>query len=348
MPEAIDQLFNTLMSQNGSDLHLEEGQKAKIRVHGKLVEIGDTALTRDKMVTLLSPLPLKEDWQKFASRGDLDFAYAFGEEARFRANYFRHFFGLGAVFRLIPSKLRSIEELDLPPRIKDFAKWRSGLVLVTGPTGSGKSTTLAAIIDYINANYANKIITIEEPVEFTHHNKKSLITHREVGKDTLTFATGLRTSIKSDTNIILVGEMRDRETIELALTASEMGILVFGTLHTNSAAKTIDRIIDAFPPNRKNQIRTILANNLKAIIAQQLLPSVDKSRRWAAYEILIRNQALGNIIQSGETMRLTSEIQTNRALGMILMDDSLMDLVTAKKVTKEEAYLKAIDKTKFA
>jgi len=343
----IDQLFTALIKENGSDLHLEEGQKPKIRIHGKLVEIGTELLTREKMVNLLSPIALKEDWQKFVKIGDLDFAYALGSEARFRANYFRHFYGLGAVFRLIPSKLRTIEELDLPPKIKDFSKWRSGLVLVTGPTGSGKSTTLAALIDYINANFAQKIITIEEPVEFTHPNKKSIVSHREVGKDTETFATGLRTAIKSDANIILVGEMRDRETIELALTASEMGILVFGTLHTNSAAKTIDRIIDAFPPNRKNQIRTILANNLKAIIAQQLLPSIDGKRRYAAYEILIRNQALGNIIQSGETMRLTSEIQTNRGQGMILMDDSLMDLVRTKKVSKEEALLKAIEKIKF-
>jgi len=345
---AIDQLFNTLISQKGSDLHLEEGQKPKIRIHGKMVAFGDEILTREKMIALLSPIALKEDWQRFETRGDLDFAYALGEEARFRANYFRHFFGLGAIFRLIPSQIRSIEELDLPPHIKNFAKWRSGLVLVTGPTGSGKSTTLAAIIDYINTNFSQKIITIEEPVEFTHHNKKSLISHREVGKDTISFESGLRTAIKSDANIILVGEMRDRETIELALTASEMGILVFGTLHTNSAAKTIDRIIDSFPPNRKNQIRTVLANNLKAIIAQQLLPSADKTRRWAAYEILIRNQALGNIIQTGESMRLTSEIQTNRGMGMILMDDSLMELVKANKVTKEEAFLKAIEKSRFA
>jgi twitching motility protein PilT len=344
----IDSLFNALIKQKGSDLHLEEGQKPKIRINGKLVEAGSETLTRDIMTSLLFPITLREDWQKFINRGDLDFAYAFGEQARFRANYYRHFFGFGAVFRLIPSKIRSIEELDLPAHIKNFAKWRSGLVLVTGPTGSGKSTTLAAIIDYINSNLARKIITIEEPVEFTHSNKKSLISHREVGKDTVSFASGLRTAIKSDANIILVGEMRDRETIELALIASEMGILVFGTLHTNSAAKTIDRIIDVFPPNRKDQIRTILANNLKAIVAQQLLPSVDKSRRWAAYEILTRTQALGNIIQTGESMRLTSEIQTNRGQGMILMDDSLMELVNAKKVTKEEAYLKAIDKMKFA
>jgi twitching motility protein PilT len=344
----IDSLFNALIKQKGSDLHLEEGQKPKIRINGKLVEAGSEILTRDIMNSLLFPITLREDWQKFINSGDLDFAYAFGEQARFRANYYRHFFGFGAVFRLIPSKIRSIEELDLPAHIKNFAKWRSGLVLVTGPTGSGKSTTLAAIIDYINTNLARKIITIEEPVEFTHSNKKSIISHREVGKDTVSFASGLRTAIKSDANIILVGEMRDRETIELALIASEMGILVFGTLHTNSAAKTIDRIIDVFPPNRKDQIRTILANNLKAIVAQQLLPSTDKSRRWAAYEILTRTQALGNIIQTGESMRLTSEIQTNRGQGMILMDDSLMELVNAKKVTKEEAYLKAIDKLKFA
>ena len=344
----IDQLFEALISQNGSDLHLEEGQKPKLRIYGKLVEIGNELLTRDKMTDLLSPITPSEDWQEFETNGDLDFAYAWGQQARFRANYFRHFFGLGAVFRVIPSQIRSIEELDLPAHIKNFAKWHSGLVLVTGPTGSGKSTTLAAIIDYINTHFAHKIITIEEPVEFTHSNKKSVISHREVGKDTLSFASGLRTAIKSDANIILVGEMRDRETMELALTASEMGILVFGTLHTNSAAKTIDRIIDTFPPNRKNQIRTVLANSLKAIIAQQLLPSADKTRRWAAYEILIRNQALGNIIQTGESMRLTSEIQTNRGLGMILMDDSLMELVNAKKVTKEDAFLKAIEKSRFA
>jgi len=348
MPQIIDELFNTLIKEKGSDLHLEEGQKPKIRIHGKLVEMGSETLTREKMTALLSPIALKEDWQRFETRGDLDFAYALGTQARFRANYFKHFFGLGAVFRLIPSQIRSIEDLDLPACIKDFAKWRSGIVLVTGPTGSGKSTTLAAIIDYINTNFSQKIITIEEPVEFTHVNKKSLISHREVGKDTESFASGLRTAIKSDANIILVGEMRDRETIELALTASEMGILVFGTLHTNSAAKTIDRIIDAFPPNRKNQIRTILANNLKAVVAQQLLPSADKSRRWAAYEILMRTQALGNIIQTGESMRLTSEIQVNRGQGMILMDESLRELVKAGKVAKEEAYLKAIEKDKFA
>jgi len=344
----IDALFNILIERNGSDLHLEEGQKPKVRIHGTLKDAGEDILTAEKMVALMSPIAQPDDWKHFQSHGDLDFAYTFNRDARFRANYFRHFFGLGAVFRLIPSKIRTIAELELPERIKDFAKWRSGLILVTGPTGSGKSTTLAALIDYINENFTHKIITIEEPVEFTHPNKSCLISHREVGKDTASFAQALRTAIKSDVNIILVGEMRDKETIELALTASEMGILVFGTLHTNSAAKTIDRIIDAFPSNQKNQIRNILAANLKAIIAQQLLPSSDGKRRYAAYEILIRTSALSNIILTGESIRLNNEIQMNRGQGMVLMDDSLMELVKTGKVAKEAAYLKAINKTKFA
>jgi len=343
----IDQLFNALMEKGGSDLHLEQGQKPKVRLNGKLVDLDLPVLSGEQMNGLLSEIAVPEDWTHFGNHGDLDFAHVFGTQARFRANYFRHFHGLGAIFRIIPSKIKTIDELGLPPKVKDFTKFRSGLVLVTGPTGSGKSTTLASIIDFINTNYSKKIVTIEEPVEFVHANKKSIITHREVGEDTPTFSTGLKGAIKSDANIILVGEMRDRETIELALTAAEMGILVFGTLHTNSASKTIDRIIDTFPANRKNQIRTTLANALKAIIAQQLLPSADHTRRWAAYEILVRTQALGAIITAGESMRLNSEIQMNKQHGMILMDDYLMDLVKANKVTREEAYLKAIDKSKF-
>ncbi len=344
---AIDKLFDILINHNGSDLHLEEGQKPKLRVNGILTCLNADVLTSENMVQLLSEIADPDDWKHFQSHGDLDFAYCLKNDYRFRANYFRHFFGLGAVFRMIPSKIRTLEELSLPECVKDFTQLRSGIVLVTGPTGSGKSTTLAAMIDYINQNFNQKIITIEEPVEFTHTSKSSLITHREVGKDTASFAMGLRTAIKSDVNVILVGEMRDKETIELALTASEMGILVFGTLHTNSAAKTIDRVIDSFGSEQKNQIRNILANNLKAIIAQQLLPSVDQTCRYAAYEILIRTTALGNIIQSGESIRLNNEIQMNKAKGMILMDDSLMGLVQAGKISKEAAYLKAINKSRF-
>lgn len=347
MPK-IDSLFNILIEHKGSDLHLEQGQRPKIRIHGSLKEINAPVLTGEEITSLLSEIAEAEDWKHFETHGDLDFAYIFENKARFRVNYFRHFYGLGAVLRIIPSHIKSVDELGLPSKVKDFCKFRSGLVLVTGPTGSGKSTTLASLIDHINTDQSKKIVTIEEPVEFTHLNKRSIITHREVGLDTDSFASGLRAAVKSDADIILVGEMRDRETIELALTAAEMGILVFGTLHTNSAAKTIDRIIDSFPANRKNQIRTILANTIRAIIAQQLLPSTDKNKRFAAHEILVRTQAIPTIIQTGETVKLTNEIQMSKQFGMQLMDDSLMDLVKTNKVTKEDAYMKAIDKTKFA
>ncbi len=343
----IDSLFNILIEKKGSDLHLQEGKKPQARINGHLSVISEEVLTKEKLQSLMSELPRPEQWEYFQKHGDLDFAYELGEQARFRANYFRHFFGLGCIFRLIPSVIRSFEELSLPEKIKDFAKFKKGLVFVTGPTGSGKSTTLAALIDYINTNYNLKIITLEEPLEFVHRNKKSIICHREIGRDSKSFANGLRSAIKSDANVILVGEMRDRETMELALNASEMGILVFATLHTNCAAKTIDRIIDTFPANRKNQIRTVLANNLSAIVAQQLLPDIKGGRRWGAYEILIQTSAISNLIQTGEVNKLSNEIQINRAAGMVLMDDCLMELVKSEKVSKQDAYMKAIDKTRF-
>ena len=344
----IDQYFNFLINKNGSDLHLEEGQKAKIRINGQLSEIDNQILTRQNLIKLMSNIVSKKDWQQFETNGDLDFAYSLGNQARLRGNYYRHVKGIGAIFRLVPSKIYTKEELNLPDCLNEITKWRSGLVLITGATGSGKSTTLATIIDHINQNYSYKIITIEDPVEFTHSRKKSIISHREIGNDTASFANGLRHAIKSDVNIILVGEMRDMETMELALTASEMGILVFSTLHTSSATKTIDRILDTFPNNRKNQIRTILANNLRAIITQQLIPSQDMTRRYAAFEVLLRTPGLSYIIQTGETYRLNSEIQTNRYQGMMLMDDSLMDLVKAEKISKEVAFMRAIEKQRFA
>ncbi len=342
----VDTLFNVLISKNGSDLHLQENQKPKIRINGQLNEIGNQSLTRQQIIKLLSSIAPKKDWQEFESKGDFDFAYAFGP-FRLRANYFHHLFGLGATFRLIPSRIFTIEELNLPSCVKNFVKYRSGLVLITGPTGSGKSTTLAAIMDYINTNFAYKMITIEDPVEFIHGRKKSIICHREIGDDTVSFASGLRSAIKCDVDILLVGEMRDEETMRLALTASEMGILVLSTLHTNSATKSIDRIIDTFPANRKNQVRPLLANNLKAVVTQRLIPSVNLTRRYAAFEVLLKTHAISNIIRTGETFRLTSEIETNRSMGMMLMDDSLLELVNSRKISKEEAYLRATDKTKF-
>jgi len=347
MPK-LDRLFLHLMSQQGSDLHLEQGQVAKMRLHGSIHPVPESpVLTGEALSELLREITSPEEWERFEKTGDLDFAYALPGKARFRANYYRQFFGLGAVFRVIPSSIVKLEDLGSPPVLKTFGDLRSGLVLITGPTGSGKSTTLAAIIDYINRTKHSKIITIEEPVEFVHQNNQSVITHREVGLDTTTFTSGLKSAIKSDADIVLVGEMRDRETILLALTAAQMGILVFGTLHTNSAAKTIDRVIDVFPMDQKNQVRMILANTLQAVVSQQLLKSVDGRCRWAAYEILLRTLGVSAIIMEGETFKLTSEIQTNKLRGMVLMDDSLVKLVTEKKVTKEAAYMKALDKISF-
>jgi twitching motility protein PilT len=345
----IDALFDILIARGGSDLHLAEGQRPLCRIHGELTPVeGYGPLDRDRISSLLKEILSDDQWGKYLAKGDCDFAYAMGTKARFRANYLRHEHGLGAVFRSIPTKVLSLDQIDAPAVFRSFAHLQSGLVLVTGPTGSGKSTTLAAIIDDINANYARKIVTIEEPVEFVHKAKRSLIIHREVGLDTVSFMSGLQGALKSDVNIVLVGEMRDRETIELALTAAEMGVLVFGTLHTNSAAKTIDRVVDSFPSQKKYQIRSQLSNSLKAVVAQQLLRSADGQRRWAAYEILLYTSALPAIIRAGETQKIASVLQTGRQLGMIAMDDYLLGLVQAGKVGMEAAYMKAIDKSKFS
>ena len=346
---SIDQLFQALLDQDGSDLHLEQGQPPKIRLHGKLVQLeGYTDFDGETMKSLINEIITPQRWKTFEEKGDFDFAYSFGSGERFRANYFKHFHGYGAIFRIIPSKILTLEQLGMPPVLIDFANYRSGLVLITGPTGSGKSTTLAAIINHINETIQKKIITIEEPVEFMHKNNKCIISHREVGLDTKSFSTGLRGALKSDVDVILIGEMRDIETINLALNAAQMGILVFGTLHTNSAGKTVDRIIDVFPAKQKDQIRAALANNLKGVVSQQLCKSADGSRRYCAYEILLRSPSLAAIIRSGQTVRLTSEIQVSKQMGAILMDECLQHLLDEKKITREEAHLKALDKTLFA
>ncbi len=344
----LDTYFDSLIQAGGSDLHLLEGSPPKMRLHGHLEAMpGEAVLTREKLETLLAEICPEALWENFLRSGDIDFAYAFPGKARFRANYLRQFHGNAAVFRVIPSRIMTLDELGAPPALKGFAALQSGLVLVTGPTGSGKSTTLAAVIDHINGEFIRKIVTIEQPVEFMHIPKQSLVVHREVGPDTESFASGLKGALKSDANIVLVGEMRDRETIELALTAAETGMLVFGTLHTNSAAKTIDRIIDTFPAQRKNQVRSLLGNSLKGVVAQQLLPTVDGKGRHAAYEILLHTSALPGIIRSGDTSKLTTLMQTGRQAGMQTMDDCLMELVQSGRVSQEAAYFKALDKSRF-
>jgi len=304
MKHPIDELFSILVEKGGSDLHLLEGQPPKIRRHGEVVKIQEESLSREAMIRLLEPICSPPAWKKFLELGDLDFAYEMDENNRFRCNFYKQLHGYGAVFRIIPTKIKTLKELGVPPVIESFGNYKSGLVLVTGPTGSGKSTTLAAVVDSINTNLSRHIVTIEEPIEFVHPNKKSVITQREVPNETPSFSTGLKAALREDADVVLVGEMRDLETIALALTAAETGLLVFGTLHTNNARKTVDRIIDAFPSNQQEQIRTMLANSLRAVCAQLLLKRSDGGGRLAVNEILIGNNAVASIIREGATMKL--------------------------------------------
>ncbi|MBI4516319.1 MAG: PilT/PilU family type 4a pilus ATPase [Deltaproteobacteria bacterium] len=344
----IDRLFDVMLAEDGSDLHLAEGQPPKIRRHGHLTALDQPVLTAETMHGYLHEICTPERWQHFLAAGDLDFAYAFADKARFRSNYFHQAHGLGAVFRTIPSRIKTLEELNLPRVLKSFSLLRSGLVLVTGPTGSGKSTTLAAIIDLINETSARHILTIEEPIEFVHPNKTSVFCQREVGTDLNSFADGLRTAGRQDCDVILVGEMRDYETISLAVSAATTGSLVFGTLHTNSAVKTVDRIIDAFPAAQQAQIRTMLADSLKGVCAQILLRSADGNSRIACNEILLSNSALANTIREGKTPNIRNIIQGGRSQGMQLMDDAIQKLLSEQKITREEAYLKATEKSRFS
>jgi len=343
----IDRFFQYMVEKNASDLHLSVGSKPMIRKHGELEEINFQVLTEDILKELLFEILSEGQKKKFIELRDLDFAYEIPNSARFRANYFLQKRGLAAAFRVIPSSILSVEELGLPKQILRLAGLNKGLVLVTGSTGSGKSTTLAAIIDYINRNRKDHILTIEDPIEFVHQNKGCLVNQREISTHTGSFAAALRAALREDPDVILVGEMRDLETIELAITAAETGHLVFGTLHTGSAAKTVDRIIDAFPAGQQAQIRTMLSESLKGVIAQQLLKRDDKPGRIAAIEILFVNVALANLIREGKTFQIPSMMQMAKADGMQLLDQAIMELIMQKIVAPEEAYAKANDKKTF-
>lgn len=343
---AIDKFFRVLVEQGGSDLHLSEGQPPKVRIHGSITAIRDEILTHEELSSMLEEIAEPKGWKKFLERGDHDFAYEMDEHSRFRCNYFKQNLGFGAVFRLIPTKIATLEELGIPPVVKRFGEMRSGLVLVTGPTGSGKSTTLAALIDYINTNYSRHIVTVEEPIEFVHRNKKSIITQREVPIQTPTFSDGLRAALREDADIVLVGEMRDLETISLALTAAETGLLVFGTLHTNNARKTVDRLVDVFPSDQQSQVRTMLSASLRGVVAQLLLKKVGGGRK-AVNEILVATPAVSAIIREGATQKLTDVITGGAALGMQFMDQAIWELLKTEQVTPMEAYMKAIDKKRF-
>ncbi len=347
MKNKIDEFFQALVDQGGSDLHLSEGEPPKVRVHGDVTAIREAPLTHEEMIELMEPICPAKLWKEFCEIGDADFAYEMDEKSRFRCNYMKQQRGYCCVFRLIPTKILTMEQLNVPEQIKRFGEMRSGLVLVTGPTGSGKSTTLAALIDYINTNFARHIITVEEPIEFVHPSKKSIITQREVPNNCPTFADGLRASLREDADIVLVGEMRDLETISLALTAAETGLLVFGTLHTNNARKTVDRIIDVFPAEQQSQARTMLAGSLRGVVAQLLMKRCDKPGRVAVNEILFATPAVSAIIREGATQKLADVIIGGKGLGMQFMDDAIWQKLQQGIVSPEEAYMKAIDKARF-
>jgi twitching motility protein PilT len=343
----IDAFFQLMHDQGASDLHLVSGQQPAIRIRGDMERIKFDVLNNDDLKAMLYEIAPEHKIKHFEETGDVDFAYEIPNLARYRANFFQQKFGVAAVFREIPSKILSCQELGLPSVISKLATLPRGLVLVTGPTGSGKSTTLAAIIDEANRNRKDHIITIEDPIEFVHQSASCIVNHREVGIHTKTFTSALRGALREDPDIILVGELRDLETISLAVEAASTGHLVFGTLHTTSAAKTVDRIIEVFPPEAQMQIRSTLADGIRAVISQVLFKRADKKGRCAALEILIANSAVRNLIRESKTFQIPSMIQTGRKYGMQLLDDGIMDLYNKGWITADDAYIKCNDKAKF-
>jgi twitching motility protein PilT len=346
-PKHIDELFHQMLDLKASDLHLKSGKSPNLRVDGSMVVVpGRPALSSADLSALLAPIMPERNRTEFAELNDTDFAYELPGRARMRCNVFRDIAGVGAVFRQIPQKILSVEDLKLPRACVDFCQFDKGLVVVTGPTGSGKSTTLAAMVDWINANRDDHIITIEDPVEFVHKDKKCLINQREVGTQTKSFKSALRAALREDPDIVLVGEMRDLETVAIAIETAETGHLVFGTLHTNTAPSTVDRLIDQFPTDRQSQIRMMLAESLKGVVAQTLLKKKGGGR-VAALEILIVTPAVANLIREGKTFQIPSMMQTGRALGMQTLNDALMELVKGDVVEAQEAYDRAPHKKEF-
>lgn len=343
---AIDSLLRTLLERGGSDLHLTVGQPPKGRLSGALTPLAGEPVSAAQMESYLKEICSPTRWAEFLAQCDLDLAYEIPGLARFRGNYLCNHWGQAAVFRQIPSKILSFDELALPEALKKLCHLNEGLVLVTGPTGSGKSTTIAAMIDYINATQAKHIITIEDPIEFVHKNKKSTIVHREVGEHTRSFGDALKGAMRHDPDILLLGEMRELETIKLALGCASMGMLVFGTLHTNNAPKTVDRIINAFPAEEQNQVRVMLAGCLAGVVSQLLCKRVPKGR-CAVHEILLRHEALPNTIRSGQMASIRQIIENGRSDGMTSMDQSLLARVKDGSVAAGEAYMKAADKNLF-
>lgn len=343
----IDEYLREALARDGSDLHFLAMDPPRVRVYGSLTTLTDERLDQQHVQEALYQIMSGVAQKNFEANDAVDFAYSVPGLARFRVNCFRHLNGVGAVFRAIPSQAKTLDQLGLPDVVKNLCRQTQGMILVTGKTGSGKSTTLAAMIDAINLRLKGHILTIEDPIEFVHQRKGCLISQREVGVHSPSFADALHSALREDPDVILVGELRDLETISIAVTAAEMGILVMGTLHTNGAAQTIDRIINAFPHDKQSHIRTMLSTSLRGVISQQLVPTKGKPGRIAALEIMINTPAISNLIRQGKIDQLENAMQSGGAMGMKTMDGALRDLYDRRFISGKEAYQKAINKTKF-
>jgi twitching motility protein PilT len=343
----IEDLLRSMHMRKGSDLHVIAGDPPRMRVNGDLITLQNQPLDPEELQSALFALMSKTSLEQFKSHDSADFAHMIPEVARFRVNVFRHLNGIGAVFRGIPSKALTLQQLDMPPALEQLTRSNRGMILVTGKTGSGKSTTLAAMIDAINDRLKGHILTIEDPIEFVHERKLCLISQREVGLHSPSFSAALHSALREDPDTILVGEMRDLETMSIAMTAAEMGVLVMGTLHTNGAAATIDRIVNIFPADKQDHVRNMLSTSLRGVVSQQLLKKKDGSGRVAALEILINIPAVANLIRQGKLEQLENVLQSSGSVGMCTMDGSLRKLLDAGVVSGQEAYLQAFDKAKF-
>jgi twitching motility protein PilT len=344
---AIDAYLMQILERDGSDLHFLAGDPPRVRQYGELTPLSPEPLDAEMVKTTLYEIMPKLSVERFEAKDGTDFAHSIPGVARFRVNVMRQLNGMGAVFRAIPSKARTAEELKLPEAVLNMCRINNGLILVTGKTGSGKSTTLAAMIDDINTREKGHILTIEDPIEFVHVRKNCLISQREIGVHAASFSTALLSALREDPDVILVGELRDLETMSIAVTAAEMGILVMGTLHTNGAAATVDRLVNAFPADKQPHVRTMLSTSLRGVVSQQLIPKADKKGRVAALEILVNTPAISNLIRQGKMDQLENGMQTGSASGMRLMDAAIQTLLDQRLITGKEAFKKAINKSRF-
>jgi twitching motility protein PilT len=344
---AIDAYLGEILDKKGSDLHFVAGDPPRIRLYGDITPLRQERLAQNFVKDALYEIMPKTAIDRFEDKDGADFAYTLPERGRFRVNVMRQLNGMGAVFRAIPSKALTMDELNLPDAVRQMCRANQGLILVTGKTGSGKSTTLAAMIDEINTRVKGHILTIEDPIEFVHQRKSCLISQREVGVHSKSFADALHSALREDPDVILVGELRDYETMSIAVTAAEMGILVMGTLHTNGAAATVDRMVNVFPADKQSHVRTMLSTSLRGVVSQQLLQRADKSGRVAALEILVNTNASANLIRQGKLDQLENTMQAGGAFGMRTMDTAIQTLLNERKITGKEAYKKAINKAKF-